>query len=84
MAISRSKTFRMMWVAFTASVKMAAVASSPMMNRMFGLRPFDAGGGDAASHDGSRDAAAGVLITQRNPRWLVEVSIASACRAAGR
>ena len=29
-------------------------------------------------------SAAGVLFTQRNPTWLVEVSIGSACRAAGR
>src|SRR4051812_11487349 len=27
---------------------------------------------------------AGFLLTHRNPRWLVEVSTASACRAAGR
>ena len=29
-------------------------------------------------------SVAAVLFTHRNPRWLVEVSIASACRAAGR
>jgi hypothetical protein len=28
--------------------------------------------------------ASGILRTHRNPRWLVELSIASACRAAGR
>ena len=37
------------------------------------------------SLDDSRNhRVGGFLTTQRNPRWLVEVSTASACRAAGR
>src|SRR5882757_5402150 len=35
-------------------------------------------------HDSRNLHVGGLLTTHRNPRWLVEVSIASACRAAGR
>src|SRR5260370_42102142 len=35
-------------------------------------------------HDSRNQLVGGLLTTHRNPRWLVEVSIASACRAAGR